>query len=91
MKSVFTKRYVRQKWWGYRIASYIMIAAGVFVVLVIWLKRGPIQYTTYGLLMMLYGLVLTDHVALARGQNEIKKSISDLKEKIDELEKRSKE
>ena len=88
MKSVFTKRYIRQKWWGYRIAGCIMIVAGVFVVLVIWLKRGPIHYTTFGLLMMLYGLVLIDHAALARGQSEIKKSISDLKEKIDELGKR---
>ena len=87
MKSVLTKRAVKQIWLGYMIPGYLMTASGVFVVLVIGLKRGPIQYTIFGLVMMLYGLVLMDHARLFRGQSEIKKSIMGLKERIDELKK----
>ena len=85
MKSVLTKKAIKQKWLVYAITGCIVTASGVFVVLATGIKRGPVQYTTFGLVMMLYGVVLIDHAALARGQNEIKKSITDLKEKIDEL------
>ena len=88
MKSVLTKRAVKQVWLGYAIAGCTSITAGVFVVLATGIKRGPVQYTTFGLVMMLYGFILINHATLVRGQSEIKKSITNLKEKIDELKEK---
>jgi hypothetical protein len=89
MKSVLTKRNVKQIWLGYMIAGYVMIAGGLFTHWAATIKglTGVIRMaaSTSATVMILYGLVLINHTMLLRGQSEIKKSINELKEKIDAL------
>ena len=88
MKSILSKKSVKQTWLSYVIGGSFLTAVGLFIGLITRLRQGSIQSYTIGLVLMLLGFASINQATLVRGQREIKKSINDLKEKIDELKEK---